>query len=187
MDHGDNAGDFDAVPIQLGRGSMSPVNTCACAGQDVTESGTTEEADYCTLQYPTSWHDVAGASVTLFGRVYEAGRTEAAGESAGVRAEFGMAPEGTPLAAWTFRPASYNLNVGNDDEYQLTVATPSSPGATWRTVFRVSVDDGASWTWCDTNGSGSNGGLAFSPANLGTLTVCTVGTQPDGAHAACVP
>ncbi len=187
VDHGDNAGDFDAVPIQLGRGSMSPVNTCACAGQDVTESGTTEEADYCALQYPTSWHDVAGANVTLFGRVYEAGRTEAAGESAGVRAEFGMAPEGTPLAAWTFRPASYNLNVGNDDEYQLTVATPSSPGATWRTAFRVSVDDGASWTWCDTNGSGSNGGLAFSPANLGTLTVCTVGTQPDGAHAACVP
>lgn len=187
VDHGDNAGDFDPAPILPARGTGSPVNTCRCAVEDVTGSGLAAEADYCELWHPASWHDASEAPFTLYGRVYEAGRTEPPGEPTGVRAEFGLAPAGTPLPAWTFRPASYNVNVGNDDEYVLTVTVPATPGATWRTVFRVSVDDGVSWTWCDTDGSGANAGLSFSPADLGALFVCTEGTQPDGTHAACVP
>jgi hypothetical protein len=187
VDHGDNAGDFDAAPIQLGRGPMSPANTCYCAGQDITDTGVSDEADYCVLQYPAAWYDAAGNSFTLYGQLYEAGVTEPHGAPPGVLAEFGLVPAGTPLPAWTFRPASYNVNVGNNDEYQLTVPTPSTPGETWRTVFRVSLNGGTSWTLCDANGSGANGGLLFSPADMGTLTVCSEGTQPNGTHAACVP
>jgi hypothetical protein len=189
VDHGDNAGDFDPAPIQLGRSEMSPANGCYCGSQDVTDSNLASEADYCVVQYPAAWHERGGASFTVYGQVYESGVTEPGGASPDVRAEVGLAKAGTALPGFTFRSASHNAaaNAGNNDEYQATLAAPSEPGAEWKYLFRVSLDRGTSWTYCDVNGSGANAGLSFSPADLGTLSICSDGTQPDSNHSACVP
>jgi hypothetical protein len=73
-----------------------------------------------------------------------------------------MAVPGTPLAAWTFRPASaFNVSGADYDEYLTTVTLPNQPGTTLRYLYRFSLDDGQHWTYCDTNGTGSDNGLSF--------------------------
>ncbi|MBI5544329.1 MAG: chitobiase/beta-hexosaminidase, partial [Deltaproteobacteria bacterium] len=86
----------------------------------------------------------------------------------------GVGPAGSsPESAtgWTFSAGGpnggYNFSQ-NNDEHMATLRAPAATGSysyVWR--FRRS----AGWTYCDTDGSGSNGGLDFSASKLGTLTV----------------
>jgi len=152
--------------------NSAPANrqTCACAANE-TNSG--YELDFCNLQSPSSTSAGAGMPTELiFGRVFEAGVTEMAGANPMVRAEIGFGPvtanpQNQP--GWTWAPAAYNVQVGNDDEYQLQITAPATPG-TYRYTSRFSLD-GYNWTYCDLDGAGSNAGLSFDPAQLGTLTV----------------
>jgi hypothetical protein len=55
------------------------------------------------------------------------------------------------------------------------MASFTAPAAgSYRYAYRFSLDQGVSWTFCDTSGvdggSGSNGGLTFDLENLGVLT-----------------
>ena len=61
------------------------------------------------------------------------------------------------------------MQFGNDDEYQADFAT--LPADSYSYVFRVSLDSGASWTYCDVDGSGSNSGLGFETPALPSMTV----------------
>ncbi|MEQ8986034.1 MAG: chitobiase/beta-hexosaminidase, partial [Deltaproteobacteria bacterium] len=96
----------------------------------------------------------------------------AAGPGANVIAQIGYGPAGTDprtSTAWDWQAASFNVNVGNNDEYDgsFTVATPGS----YLYTARFSLDGGLSFTYADLDGAGSNGGLDFSLAQLGQLTV----------------
>jgi hypothetical protein len=73
------------------------------------------------------------------------------------------------LANWYFFDAAYNLQVGGNDEYVASFTAPA-PG-TYRYTYRFSSDGGGVWTYCDTDGAGSNGGLGFSTTSLGTMVV----------------
>jgi hypothetical protein len=158
------------------RNTASPVAACACVAQN--ESGTADEADYCATQFPLSLSLAPGASSGLvFGRIFEAGFTEAAGANGAIRAQLGVGPatanpEYQPFA-WA--NAAFNTQVGNDDEYQASFNAPAAPGS-YRYAFRFSRDNGMSWTVCDKNqapdfGAGSNAGLSFELESLAPLTV----------------
>ena len=129
------------------------------------------------IQFPDSISISAGSTSPLvFGQIDEAGVTEAGGPSAGVIAQLGFGPAAanpTNQPGWTWAPASFNVQVGNNDEY-LATFKPASPGD-YRYAYRFSLDGGASWTYCDSHqgdgGAGSNGGLTFEAQNLGVLTV----------------
>ena len=128
------------------------------------------EADFANLQFPTSFANTGGTSPTIFGRLFEAGVTPAAGPSASVTAQIGYGPPGSDprvTAGWVWAPASFNAQIGNDDEYQAALNLP--PGA-YSYTFRFSFDGGASFTLGDLDGAGSNAGLTFSAAQLGTAT-----------------
>jgi hypothetical protein len=80
-------------------------------------------------------------------------------------------PEYQP--GWSWTPASFNVQSGNNDEY---MASFTAPGAgDYRYAYRFSLDGGNSWTYCDKNqgdfGAGSNLNLTFDLENLGVLTV----------------
>jgi hypothetical protein len=139
----------------------------------LNETNLASEADFCNLQFPASANITLGQpSPLVFGRIYENGVTPLAGASASVLAELGYGPAvGSPTndGAWRFVPATFNLQVGNDDEYQATI-TPTAVGS-YLFTYRVSLDGGFNYTYCDTNGAGSNGGLSFEPNQLGTLVV----------------
>ena len=128
--------------------------------------------DFCSLQFPSSTSTAAGvATENVYGRVFEDTITQPAGAHASVTAQLGYGP---PTANpeyepdWTWIPATFNVQIGNDDEYRASITAPA-PGE-YRYTYRFSRD-GRSWTYCDADGAGANIGLTFSVGKLGVLTV----------------
>jgi hypothetical protein len=168
-DTNNNAADF-TVAAPLPRNSQSPIVACPCSANETNQP---YEVDYCVIQYPASTSVAVGvASEPIYGRIYEDGVTAPAGAPAGVLAQLGWGPQSvnpSVQSGFQFVDASYNVQVGNDDEFQATI-TPTAAG-TYRYVYRFSLDSGAHWTYCDLDGAGSNSGLSFDVSQLGTLTV----------------
>jgi hypothetical protein len=136
-------------------------------------SANPQQADFCNLQFPTSFTvPRSTASPTIYGRIYEAGVTEAEGAPAGVIAQLGYGPNLTSPAAnssWRFFGATYNTQVGNDDEFQGSFTAPATP-ATYSYTYRFSQDNGLNFTYCDLDGAGSTPAMdANGP--LGSMTV----------------
>jgi hypothetical protein len=108
----------------------------------------------------------------VYGRIFEAGMTEAAGANPAVLAQLGWGPVGSDPRAnpqWHWTPTGYNSQVGDEDEYQTALA-PLAPGQ-YAYTFRFSVDQNVSFTYCDLDGAGTNPGLTFDPAQLGLATM----------------
>jgi hypothetical protein len=173
-DAGNNATDFAAVNV-LPLNSMSAALVCGCGGNNMTvnESGLAAEVDYCIVQFPASI-SVKAAQMTplVYGRIYELGTTEAGGANANVKAELGFGPETinpTTQSGWQFFPATFNVQVGNNDEYQAQLTAPAMAGS-YRYAYRFSLD-GTRWTYCDLNGAGANMGLFFEVTQLPVMTV----------------
>ena len=160
---------FTAAPGPLN--SANAAEVCALGVQN--ESTAALEADYCNVQFPTSLNVAAGTpSPLVYGRIFDAGTTEAVGANASVRAQLGFGPASANpqyQAGWTWTNATYNTQVGNDDEYQALFTAPTT-GA-YRYVYRVSLDHGATWTTCDLDGAGANAGLSFDFDQQPVLTV----------------
>jgi hypothetical protein len=107
---------------------------------------------YANIQYPdfnTSINE--GTSIIYYGQVYSAGLTDSAGEATIIDAWLGYSttnsdPSGT---GWTWVPATYNTDVGNNDEYKatLTALTP----ATYYLAYRYRIGAG-SYVYGDLNG-----------------------------------
>jgi hypothetical protein len=160
-------------------------NVASVGGQAVTvsngftytaalnEKDVPAEADYCNLQFPATLTVQTGqATAIIYGQLYEAGLTESAGAPAGVIAEVGYGTNGTnptTSSSWHFFPASWNVQVGNNDEFMGSFVAPAAN--TYSYTYRFSFDGGLSYTYCDLNGAGSNAGLTFEATQLGVLTV----------------
>jgi hypothetical protein len=172
-DAGQNATDFTAIAVAP-RNSASPAQVCTCGGDlTLNESGQPAEADYCNIQFPITTISVQTGTMspTIYGRIFETGVTAAAGAAAGVVAQVGYGPASVNpewQSGWQFFPASFNVQVGNDDEYQATFTAPAV--GSYRYAYRFS-QNGTDWTYCDVNGAGSNMSLSFEPNQLPTLTV----------------
>jgi hypothetical protein len=173
LDGNDNVDDF-SVAAPMPRNSQSALALCSCPDDVVlNESDLPDEADYCNLQFPTTFSVVRFATTAdVFGRIFEAGVTEAAGPPPGILAQLGYARTGAAVSAsgWAWFDASYNVQVGNDDEFMASFVAPAALG-TYQYTYRFSNDGGESFTYCDLDGAGSNPGLAFDPALLGVMTV----------------
>ena len=170
--------DTNVNSVDFTTGAVVPRNSATssfwCSAPQ-NESGAALEADYCATQFPLSLSAQAGTTQTVYGRIYEAGTTEAAGGNASVTAQLGYGPTtANPEyeAGWSWLAATFNTQVGNNDEYQSTFTVPAA-GA-YRYGYRFSLDAGSTWTYCDNNqgdtGAGSNASLTFDLPNLGVLT-----------------
>ncbi|SEU23456.1 Ig-like domain-containing protein [Stigmatella erecta] len=143
------------------------------SNNDATPTADPLETDFCNLQFPASI-SVQRTKPTepIYGRLYEAGVTESYGDPGGILAEVGYGTSGTnPIShiSWQFFPATYNAQVGNDDEFAGSLV-PQATG-TYSYTYRFSFDNGLHWTYCDTDGAGSNNGLVFEHTKLGVMTV----------------
>jgi hypothetical protein len=161
--------DFAVAPPGPRNSDAANTRVCACTAN---ETGAAREVDFCNLQHPPSTSTPAGTPTeSIYARIFEAGATEPAGANASIQAQLGVGPAGVNpqnQAGFTWVDAAWNVQIGNDDEYQATL-TPLAPGS-YRYTSRFSFD-GVNWTYCDLDGAGSNAGLAFDPAGLGVLTV----------------
>jgi hypothetical protein len=169
-----NGSDFATVAPSPRNGLAMPV-VCSCIVQN--ESDTPSEADFCVVQYPSSLEVPAWTSTgNIYGQLYEAQVTEPYGPASKVRAQLGWGPvSANPEyeSGWTWINAAYNFQSGNNDEYAGAFIAPAA--GSYRYVYRFSLDEGVTWTVCDTSfgdgGAGSNAGLALDLENEGVLTV----------------
>ncbi len=142
----------------------------------VTEDAT-ELVDWCNLQWPSSLTVAVGEeSASIYGRVYKQDVTQGAGQGTGIMAQVGYGPDGSDPSSdpssWTWTDASYNVDVDGltqgdlaNDEYMGTLTVQQT--GTYDFAYRFSADNGASWLYCDQDGS-DNG---YLPAQAGDMTV----------------
>jgi len=174
-DTGQNGSDTELLaPAPRNTAAAAFACNCPIGGSGTAnESNTAVELDFCNVQFPPDITIAAGsATPMIFGKVYEAGLTEAMGANAAITAEVGFGPANvnpTTQSGYQYFAATFNVQSGNDDEYMASFTPFAMPGS-YRYVYRFSRD-GASWTYCDKNGSGSNAGLSFEIHELPVLTI----------------
>jgi hypothetical protein len=146
-----------------------------------TTSG--ETIDFCNTQFPTTINSSVSTSNTVYGQVYLAGKTNSQGtqytgngnpahQSGNIRMQFGYGLDGSAPSSWaTWTSTGVNWNAGsggnNNDEYQIDWTTPAATGR-YDYLFRASGDGGATWTYCDTDGSTTGTGINAPGDNLNT-------------------
>lgn len=119
---------------------------------------THDEFDFCNLQSPAT----SARNGVVYGQLYEPGLTPNA--TAPIIAQLGTGPEtADPGHGWTWTNATFNVLVGNNNEFQAPVPDAGVIGHSY--VFRYTVDAGV-WCYGDLNGSGNgfSGGT-----NIGTI------------------
>lgn len=173
---GTSCGDTDDNAVDLTVLAPAPRNAstapAACTVLVPNESGLAYEADSCVVS-PTSLSVVTGASsgpVTLL--VTEAGLTEAPGQGAGLVAQIGFGPRSANpqhQAGFVWSNAVFDQQVGSADQMTGSFTAPS-PGI-YSFAYRVSVDGGLTWTYCDGDGAGSDVGKSFETTRIPLLTV----------------
>jgi hypothetical protein len=155
-----------------GSAFVSFVVDCNAAPSN-NETGLPEEADYCIV-LPPAINALEGEVVNFYGQVFEAGWTEDPGPNPMILAQFGFGlimTDPTVDGTWQWGTGSFNVDVGNNDEYMISLVTDGLAGQQYAYAFRVSLNGGASWTYCDADGAGSNTDLDFSSAAVGVLNV----------------
>lgn len=167
-------------------GSPAPYNSASsrfyCSGPDVwnesnlaaTNNG---ELHYCVVQFPTSLGPVSTGSAlpTVYGQVYKPGITDSAGNQASIVAQLGIGPRlanpETVPGSFTWTAATFNNQQANNYEYQASGVTAPGSAGQYSYVYRMSLDSGATWTYCDVDGAGWNAGLSFEVTRIPLLTV----------------
>jgi len=167
-DTDNNATDF-AAATPVARNSGSPEVQCGAAQN---ESNNPSEVKYCVTQYPLSITGItAGTSLQIFGQMWDGryGHNDSA-----ITAQLGFGPPAVNpeyQSGWTWVSAPYDSLQGANDQYLATFNAPLA--GTYAYAYRISLDGGATWTYCDNAqgdfGAGANPGLSFDFENEGIL------------------
>ncbi|MCW1147077.1 choice-of-anchor D domain-containing protein [Flavobacterium lacisediminis] len=123
--------------------------------------------DFCNVQFPATGTILAGGTFTVYAQVYEPGVTEAAGQGAGIQGWIGYNTTNNDpsTVGWTWIPATFNVQSGNNDEYQAEIGS-ALPAGTYYYASRFQLGTGAF------RYGGFNGGFWNGTTNVnGVLTV----------------
>ena len=124
----------------------------------------------CNLQFVDKTSVPSGDPVTAYVRIAVPGLSGLAGATPGLRAQFGVGPGGDNASSstlWGWKDATYLGETAlQTDEFTLTFQ-PAYNGS--RAVSaRASLDNGATWTYCDSDGS-ANGYQVAQQAPLNVV------------------
>jgi hypothetical protein len=117
----------------------------------------------CRLMTPSAYSVMSGGRLSTAVRVVIPGVSGNAGPSPNLRVQIGVGPQGSdgstsPL--WGWQNLAFSSDQANDEEEWALDIFPAYTGN--RTLAgRASLDDGATWTHCDLNGSDVGG---YEPA-----------------------
>lgn len=163
-----------AYRFRLGTGDAVYCDTVGGAAFDPAKVGSLEVqelgVDWCNLQFPAKADLTPADPFTAFGQVFLKGVTDQQGAGAEIEGELGVGTtgsDGSTDAAWTWTKAAFNVDDGNNDEYEATL--PARAAGAYAYAYRFRYKGGA-WTYCDLSGS-TNG---YSAAEQGALTVAAV-------------
>ncbi len=142
------------------------------------ESGRSNEAravphlviGWASLQGPTSIAHTMSALVAtpdVYGQAWIDGCTSQPGPAAGLRAQAGYGPAGSPPAgnsAWVWVEARFNVDAGNNDELKARFL-PEAAG-TFDYGYRYSTDGGRNWLYADLAGPRGDGTSALAQPGM---------------------
>lgn len=147
----------------------------------VTATGTitvSAALSYGNLNGPDQVTICQGGSMTATGQVYGLGVTEAAGQGAEI-AEFGYSTADTDPSGggWTWVPATFNLQNGNNDEFKH-LFTPASAGTYYYTFRYKNGSCGYYYGGYSATGGGFWNGVRGTGTNVsGILRVNSTAAQ----------
>ncbi len=127
--------------------------------------------DWCNLQWPPNATIDETQNVTVYTQGWEPGVTDSPGQGAGISVWIGYSTTDTDPATWTdWVPATYNTDVGNNDEYMADLgAAQGLTAGTYYYASRWQLNGGA-YTYGGYNAGG--GGFWDGTNNVnGVLTV----------------
>lgn len=127
---------------------------------------------YANIQSPFTGNILQGSAFNVYARVYKTGYTEAGGSNSNITSWIGYSTTNAATTSdfsigWTWVPASFNVQVGNDDEYVANIGTSLLAG-TYYYVSRFQVAGSTEYRY-----GGTNNNFWGAPANSGVLTVQT--------------
>ncbi len=108
----------------------------------------TDQPDWCNLQWPETGNIRSGDSFTVYARVYEPGITDNNGQGNGIEAWIGISKENNDptdtnnSTDWTWIPANYNMDYGNNDEYMADISSHISQTGKYYYVSRFRFNNG---------------------------------------------
>ncbi|WP_298513538.1 lamin tail domain-containing protein [uncultured Kordia sp.] len=102
-------------------------------------------ADFCNVDFPKTATITEGNTFNVYAQVYEPGITDAAGQGANVEAWIGYnTTDNDPRvdAGWTWVAATYDTDVGNNDQYTAEIGSPLTAGTYYyASRFRINSSD----------------------------------------------
>ena len=107
-----------------------PSPNCSAYTISIT-APSTDAVDYCNLQWPPTATVSLGVNENIFAQCWEPGVTEAAGPGADITAWIGISPVGmntNPNTWTTWIPATFNVQVGDNDEFTAAIGATLAPG-----------------------------------------------------------
>ncbi|MEZ4802872.1 MAG: T9SS type A sorting domain-containing protein [Gelidibacter sp.] len=130
--------------------------------------------DYYNLQYPAAGTINAGDAFNVYAQAYEAGLTDVtSGQAPGIEAWIGYSTADTDPsgAGWTWVAATFNVEVGNNDEYTLNLGASIAATGTFYYASRWRLNGGI-YTYGGIQADESYGGVWGEDNNIsGVLTI----------------
>ncbi|MBC8884204.1 lamin tail domain-containing protein [Flavobacterium piscinae] len=152
-----------------------------------TESGTTLAAqlvDYAVVQFPNTTQNILeGGSLTVYIRAYEPGLTTLSGEQSNLFGWVGYSStdDDPSNPGWTWVPATFNTEYGNDDEYQATLS--SLPIGTYYYAGRFQIGTGP-FVYAGSGGNWNNDNVTLNVnadvVNFANIQFPTSATLTEG-------
>ena len=141
----------------------------------LTTTGTAGPKLACRLEALSTGAISSGAPVSAVASVTIPGVTDSSGQGAGLTVQAGI---GTFGVTFGWGPASYLADDGGSDLYAATL-TPAYTG-TRAVEFRVSDDDGGTWSVCDSSQIPDGGSLIVTnfDGGQGGITDCNLQWPP---------
>ena len=130
------------------------------------------------MQFPGSVTINNCGSSIFYAQVFKSGVTEAAGQGAGITAWIGTNTSNTNPSTWpssSWQLATFNVQVGNNDEYIYTVS--GLPAGTYYVASRFQFTGGSFYY----GGYTSSGGGAWGGANVSSVLTVTNVAAPTGS------
>ncbi|HEX8562733.1 MAG TPA: T9SS type A sorting domain-containing protein [Flavobacterium sp.] len=141
---------------------------------------------YYNLQWPANGSITETGSMTAYAQAWQEGVTEAAGAGAGLEAWIGISPEGenSNPNTWTmWVPATFNIQVGNNDEFMASIGANLAPG-TYYYASRFRLNNGSykygGFSGGEWNGSSNVSGVLTVASNPDCTTVWYMDADGDG-------
>lgn len=113
----------------------------------------------CTLNAPSGFSVASGERLVISARAQVPGVSGNSGATPTLRVQVGVGPRDDDASAstlWGWQDATFNADIADGGEDEFTAVTfPAYTGS--RAVSARASLDGGAWTYCDLNGSATNG------------------------------